>query len=164
MRRGYLPLLSASADAPLQRKRKRSMAIRVNLKKYLKCRGRWQFVPVLKVKGLSKSAYIVIHRESAKEPQASFIGSRGVMERGGRLVPACEPHLLPGGLPNSPTGAKSSTGYGCSCGRPEFVETRQRGKSGFRNFVCDNSGARGGSDTRRQMLGIHLILCQCVPL
>lgn len=49
-----------------------SMAIKVSLKKYLKCGSRWQFVPVLKVKGLPKPAYVVIHGEAVKEPSGEF--------------------------------------------------------------------------------------------
>ncbi len=34
------------------------MAIKVNMKKYLKLGGRWQFVPVLKVNEVPKPAYV----------------------------------------------------------------------------------------------------------
>ena len=43
------------------------MAIKANLKKYLKCGSRWQFVPVHAVKGLPKPAQVVIHGEAVKE-------------------------------------------------------------------------------------------------
>ncbi|MGC8550801.1 MAG: tyrosine-type recombinase/integrase [Acidobacteriaceae bacterium] len=59
-------------DAPVDRKRIGSMAIKVNLKKYLKCGSRWQFVPVLKVKGLPKPAYVVINGEAVKELSGEF--------------------------------------------------------------------------------------------
>ena len=48
------------------------MAIKVNLKKYLKCGSRWQFVLVLKVKGLPKPVYVVIHGEAVKELSGEF--------------------------------------------------------------------------------------------
>lgn len=38
------------------------MAIKVNLKKYLKLGERWQFVPVLRVNGIPKPAYVVINK------------------------------------------------------------------------------------------------------
>jgi len=43
------------------------MALKVNLKKYLKIEGRWQFVAVLRVNGLPKPAYVVLNGEPVKE-------------------------------------------------------------------------------------------------
>jgi len=36
------------------------MAVKVNLKKYLKIEARWQFVPVLRVNGLPKPFYVAL--------------------------------------------------------------------------------------------------------
>src|ERR1700735_4077856 len=48
------------------------MAIKVNLKKYLKFGGRWQFVPVLRVDDVPKPAYVVINGEAVKEKSGVF--------------------------------------------------------------------------------------------
>jgi hypothetical protein len=48
------------------------MAIKVNLKKYLKFGGRWQFVPVLRVDDVPKPAYVVIDGEAVKEKSGVF--------------------------------------------------------------------------------------------
>jgi hypothetical protein len=48
------------------------MAIKVNLKKYLKLGERWQFVPVLRVNGIPKPAYVVINKEAVKEAAGEF--------------------------------------------------------------------------------------------
>ncbi len=48
------------------------MAIKVNMKKYLKLGGRWQFVPVLKVNEVPKPAYVVINNEAVKEKTGVF--------------------------------------------------------------------------------------------
>jgi integrase/recombinase XerD len=48
------------------------MALKVNLKKYLKIEGRWQFVAVLRVNGLPKPAYVVLNGEPVKETAGEF--------------------------------------------------------------------------------------------
>lgn len=48
------------------------MAIKVNLKKYLKLGDRWQFIPVLKVNDVPKPAYVVINGEAVKEAMGVF--------------------------------------------------------------------------------------------
>jgi hypothetical protein len=48
------------------------MALKVNLKKYLKIEGCWQFVAVLRVNGLPRPAYVVLNGEPVKETAGEF--------------------------------------------------------------------------------------------
>ena len=48
------------------------MAAKVNLKKYLSVGGRWQFVPVLKVKGRPRPDAVLIDGKAVRATSGTF--------------------------------------------------------------------------------------------